>query len=174
MAHVRIHYRRPPDRETLYENELVHHDADVIVTVMRATRLSKPAVVGDEVILENGAPVIWFTFPGADYDIGRFHTCSGAFTGLYANILTPVEFVSPTEWRTTDLFLDIWIGRDGVARILDEDELAEAVALGWLDEGTAAATHATAQRLVRQHRDGTWPPRIVYDWPLERLTGMES
>ena len=173
MANVKIHYHRPPDRVTVYENELVHADDEVTVTVMRATRLSRPAMVDDKVILENGAPVVWFTFPGADHDIGRFHTTDGIFTGLYANILTPVEFISRTEWRTTDLFLDIWIGRDDLACILDEDELAEAERAGWVDEKTAAAARATALRLIAQHRAGTWPPRVVYDWPLERLTGMK-
>jgi predicted RNA-binding protein associated with RNAse of E/G family len=174
MALVKIHYCRPPARITVYENELLHADEDVTITVVRATQLEKPARVDGDVILENGSPVIWFTFPFADHDIGRFHTHDGAFTGLYANILTPVEFISPTEWRSTDLFLDVWIGNDGNARILDEDELDEALQLGWVDEQTADAARATARRLVQQHRDGTWPPPVVYDWPLERLRGMES
>ena len=174
MPTVKIHYRRPPDRVAIYENELVHASADVTVTVMRATRLEKPVAFGDQVILENGAPVIWFTFPQADHDIGRFHTRAGVFTGIYANILTPVEFVSPTEWRTTDLFLDIWIGGDGIARVLDDDELAQALAHGWIDAATAQSARASARRLVDEHRNGTWPPRIVYEWPLERLTGLNS
>lgn len=173
MASVKIHYLRPPDRLTVYENELVHVSAAVTVTVMRATRLAKPVTVADDVILENGAPAIWFTFPDADHDIGRFHTRDGTFTGIYANILTPVDFISPTEWRTTDLFLDVWIGRDGTARILDEAELLEAERAGWVDQATAAAARATAQRLVRQHHAGTWPPQVVYDWPLERLSGID-
>jgi predicted RNA-binding protein associated with RNAse of E/G family len=174
MATVKIHYRRPPDRVTVYENELVHTGDQVTVTIMRATPLQQPVAVDGHVILENGAPAIWFTFPHADHDIGRFHTRAGVFTGLYANILTPVEFMSPTEWRTTDLFLDIWIGADGAPRILDEDELQAAVRSGWVDAATAAAARATARRLVQEHQDGTWPPAVVYDWPLERLTGMES
>lgn len=172
MPHVKIHYRRPPDRLTVYENEVLHVADDVTVTMVRATRLDKPARVGGEIILENGSPVIWFTFPGADFDVGRFHDRDGAFTGIYSNIMTPVDFISPTEWSTTDLFLDIWIGRDGTAVILDEDELATAVQRGWIDEETAESARATAQRLVQEHRDGTWPPAVVYDWPLERLTGM--
>ncbi len=174
MPQVRIHYLRPPDRVTIYENELVHADDEVTVTIMRATRLARPVTVGNQVILEDGAPAVWFTFPDADHDIGRFHTTDGVFTGFYANILTPVEFISPTEWLTTDLFLDVWIGAPGVAQILDEDELADAVQKGWLDVPTAASARATAQRLVQQHRDGTWPPAVVYDWPLERISGMES
>ena len=174
MAHVKIHYQRPPGRVTVYENELVHTAPDVTITLMRATRLERPVLFDGDVILENGSPVVWFTFPDADHDIGRFHTRTGAFTGFYANILTPVEFISATEWRTTDLFLDLWIGSDGQVHILDEDELAEAARLGWIDAQTEAAARATAHRLVQRQREGTWPPPVVYDWPLERLTGLDT
>src|SRR5687767_13795876 len=110
MPAVKIHYHRPPDRTAVYENELVYSDDDVVVTIMRATPLPKPMIVNDCVVFEPNAPAVWFTFPGAHYDVGRFHTADSAFTGIYANILTPVEFISPTEWRTTDLFVDVWAG----------------------------------------------------------------
>lgn len=172
MPSVKIHYRRPPDRVTVYENELVHSDDSVTVTIMRATPLPRPLIVEGRTVLENGAPAVWFTFPGADYDVGRFHTTDHVFTGIYANVLTPVEFVSPTEWRTTDLFIDVWAGTDGRISVLDEDELAAALARGWVDATTAQAAHATATRLLQEHGQGTWPPPVVYDWPLERILGM--
>lgn len=175
MPLVKIHYRRPPDRVSIYENELVHADAAVTVTIMRATQLPRPIMVNGDVILEPGAPAIWFTFPRADHDIGRFHTRAGVFTGLYANILTPVEFLSDREWRTTDLFLDLWMGKDERhAQLLDADELADALKYGWIDAPTAASARATADRLMRDHARGTWPPAVVYDWPLERILEMES
>jgi predicted RNA-binding protein associated with RNAse of E/G family len=173
MARVKIHYRRPPDRITVYENELVFADAAVTVTMMRATQLARPMIVNERVVFENGAPAIWFTFPDADHDIGRFHTTAGVFTGIYANVLTPVEFVSPTEWRTTDLFLDVWADANGTAQVLDENELTDATARGWLDAETAARARATAGRIVRAYEDGTWPPPVVYDWPLERILEMK-
>lgn len=171
MARVKIHYRRPPDRVTIYENELVHSTADATITVMRSTQLTKPMVIDERVVFEDGAPAVWFTFPGADYDVGRFHTRDGTFTGFYANVLTPVEFVSATEWRTTDLFIDVWAGTDGKVHVLDEDELEDAALRGWIDAETSASARATAHRIVTQFNDGTWPPSIVYDWPLERITG---
>jgi uncharacterized protein len=173
MARVKIHYRRPPDRITIYENELIHADAGVTVTIMRSTPLTRPLVVNQRVVFEHGAPAVWFTFPDLDHDIGRFHTSAGVFTGIYANVLTPVEFVSPTEWRTTDLFLDVWADRDGTLTILDEDELSAATRQGWLDEATAAGARATGERIVNQYRDGTWPPPVVYDWTLERILEMK-
>jgi len=166
---VKIHYHRPPDRTTIFQNELVYANDDVVITIMRATPLPRPVVVNDKTVLEDGAPAVWFTFPLADYDIGRFHTRDGQFTGIYANILTPVKFVSSTEWETTDLFVDVWLDVDGSVQVLDEDELLEAVESGWVDVETAERARRTAQRLVIDHGNGTWPPQVVYDWPLERI-----
>lgn len=154
---IEIHYHRPPDRTTIYCNQLVHQDGDVIIT--RNT-------------LDDGSPAVWFTFPDADHDIARFHQADGGFKGIYANILTPVAFVSDVEWRTTDLFVDVWIDPNNRAMLLDEDELAEAMQRGWIDEQTGARALQAAHRLLRQHAEGTWPPRVVYDWPLERILEM--
>ncbi len=169
---VKIHYHRPPDRITIFENELVYANDDVVITVMRATPLPRPMVIDNKTVFEDGAPAIWFTFPDADYDVGRFHTREGMFTGIYANVLTPVKFISPTEWHTTDLFVDVWLDMDGGARILDEDELQEAVVRGWIDRATAEKAQSTAFKLVADHQSGTWPPPVVYDWPLERVRTM--
>jgi hypothetical protein len=110
----------------------MHRDAERIITFMPATPISRTIRVGAEVILEPGSPVIWFTYPGQMHDIGIFHDAAGAFTGYYANILTPVVFHTALEWETTDLFLDVWLGRSGRGQLLDEDELAAAVEKGWL------------------------------------------
>src|SRR5690606_7960062 len=112
-------------------------------------------------------PVVWFTFPDAWFDIGRFHRADGRFTGYYANILTPVA-ITPGRWETTDLFLDVWLGRDGRVAILDEPEFADAVTAGWIDEATAARARSMAGALARGARAGTWPPPVVDGWPLDR------
>ena len=166
---VKIHYLRLPDRTTIFENELIFSGKDVIVTVMRETPLPKPMIIKGKTVFEDGAPAVWFTFPDVAYDIGRFHTRAGEFTGIYANILTPVEFVSDTEWRTTDLFVDVWIGADGCVEVLDEDELEEAVNNGWINPEQADEALRTARDLVTRHRNGTWPPPVVYDWPIDQI-----
>jgi predicted RNA-binding protein associated with RNAse of E/G family len=174
MALVKIHYRRPPDRISVYDNELVYSSDEVIVTIMRSTPLPRPMIVNDRVVFESGAPAVWFTFPDADYDVGRFHTADGVFTGLYANVLTPVEIISPSEWRTTDLFIDVWADLDGSVHVLDEDELDDAAERGWIDSETTTSARATAYRIAQEFREGTWPPPVVYDWPLERITGNQT
>jgi predicted RNA-binding protein associated with RNAse of E/G family len=168
-AVARIQYHRPPSRTDLFEQRVVHRNAERIITFMAATPVSHPVLVGGEVILEPGSPVIWFTYPGRLHDVGIFHDAAGHFTGYYANILTPVVFHSTLEWETTDLFLDVWLDRKGQAHLLDEAELAAAVKNGWVGREVATTATAEAGRLLDAIAAGDFPPADVRDWSLERV-----
>lgn len=166
---VRIVYRRPPDREETFVQEVIQRGDDVTVTFLPRTPLSRPMLVDGVAVLEAGSPVVWFTFPDRYHDIGRFHTAEGVYTGLYANVLTPVRMDDAGGWVTTDLFLDIWLPPGGEPAVLDRDELAEAVAHAWIAPEEAARAEAEAARIVDAHRRGGWPPAVVHHWTLERV-----
>jgi predicted RNA-binding protein associated with RNAse of E/G family len=152
--------------------DLVLDAPDVKVSFHRSTPIQSPLVVDGRTILEPGSPVVWFTFPGRWHDIGRFHRVDGRFTGIYANVLTPPEMSDSVdgvvEWRTTDLFLDIWVGTDGEVRILDEDEWAAARDRNDLDPTVAARAMQEARVVFRDARKGQWPPPVVAEWTLDR------
>jgi len=164
---VDIHYLRPPDRETIFRQQVVHRDPEVVVTYLASADIGSPMRIGDRVVLEPGSPVVWFTYPDRWHDIGRFHTADGVFTGIYANVLTPVR-MSGSEWRTTDLCLDVWAGADGTVEVLDEDDLRLAERNGWIDAPTAARARHEAGRIADQARTGAWPPPHVHHWTLAR------
>jgi predicted RNA-binding protein associated with RNAse of E/G family len=164
---VEILYRRLPDREQRFRQRILADDGACVVTFLEAAELPKPVCAGERVILEPGAPVVWFTFRGLWHDIGRFHLRDGTFTGFYANVLTPVRMDTSGLWRTTDLCLDVWLDANGTVRILDEDELAEAERRGWTDAATAARARREAAELSRRARGGDWPPAPVHEWTLE-------
>jgi uncharacterized protein len=168
---VVIHYHRPPDRNDTYVQKLVYETPDVIITCLDHTPLSRTMRIDDDIIFENGAPAVWFTFPRLCHDIGRFHLADGTHTGIYANIIEPVEIVSRNEWRTTDLFLDVWVGRSGATRLLDEEELDDAEIAGWISERTAGAARDEAKRIISDAALGLWPPAVVREWTLERVRG---
>jgi predicted RNA-binding protein associated with RNAse of E/G family len=151
-----------------FEQRLVARDGHALVTLLERADLPRPSVVDGDVILEPGSPIVWFSFAGARHDIGRFHRADGTFTGLYANILTPVAGLDGAEWTTTDLFLDVWLPARGDARVLDVDELSDALARGWVDDLTGALARAEADRLLAGVANGTWPPPVVARWTLER------
>ena len=168
MTTVFINYLRPPDRLTVFQNVLVHRDAECVVTFTDDTALPAPLVVNDGVVLENGSPALWLTFPDMWYDVGLFHTRDGTFTGYYANVLTPVVFHSDVQWETTDLFLDVWVGADGAIELLDEAELEDALSRDWITAEVAQRARDEALRLLNAAQAGTWPPALVTGWTLER------
>jgi predicted RNA-binding protein associated with RNAse of E/G family len=155
----------------VFEQEVVADAGAYIVTFLAAAAIPKPVRVGEQIVLEPGSPVVWFTYPGRGYDVGRFHRADGTFTGAYANLLTPVRMQGDT-WHTTDLCLDVWAGADGSVQILDEDEFAEAVRQGWINTPTAEAARAQADALATEARRSTWPPQHIRDWTLERVLNL--
>lgn len=174
---VRIHYLRPPDRRTVYEQRLLHDDGRVKVTLARDLPFDPPLVVNGEVALERGSDAVWFTFPGAWHDIGRFYGADGRLTGIYANVITPCLFEAGHVWHTTDLFVDLWVParkgrpRPAEAALVDLDELAEAEARGDLSPDLARRARAEGARLLAAARDGRWPPPVVQAWTRERALG---
>ncbi len=165
---VDIHYLRPPDREQIFTQHLIWDEPDVKITLSTDLTFDPPLRIDDEVVLETGSQVIWFTFPGAWHDVGLFHRANGAFSGTYANILTPCVFEAGGIWRTTDLFLDVWTDPAGRVQVLDEDELAEAEERGWVTGETAGRAREEAQTLKQQAEAGSWPPPVVGEWSLSR------
>lgn len=164
---VSIHYRRLPDGLRIYDQRIVVAREDVVVTLSEPMEMPSPMIADGEVMLESGSLAVWFTFPGAWHDIGRFHRADGSFSGLYANILTPPVMDGPV-WHTTDLCLDVWWPKGGEVALLDEDEFEHAVEQRHLDAETAERARAEADRLMALAADGAWPPPVVAEWTLRR------
>ncbi len=165
---IDIHYLRPPDQEQIFTQHLIWEDAEVKITFSTDLSFEPPIRIDGDVVLETGSEVVWFTFPGAWHDVGLFHRADGTFTGTYANILTPCAFEEGGTWRTTDLFLDVWRDPTGRVQILDEEELEEAEARGWVTEEVARRARAEALALKQQAEAGLWPPPVVREWTLAR------
>lgn len=165
---VNIRYRRIGAPLAVYRLLVLESRPDSVVTFQPRTPIAKPLVADGMTILEPGSPVIWFTFPGKWHDIGLFHRTNGALTGLYANILTPVEFVDERSWTTTDLCLDVWVPRWGSVQLMDEDELGAAQDRDWIEKGLADRARAEARTLMHAHAAGEWPPPETGQWSLAR------
>lgn len=170
---ARIHYKRLPDDEQLFDQLVVLEREDVIVTLTDPIAMGAPMLVGGSPILEPGSRVVWFTFPGRWHDVGRFHRADGNFTGYYTNILTPPE-IDGDVWHTTDLFLDLWLPAEGGVVLLDEDELADALGQGHLDAKLARRAEQEAEQVLAMVASGGWPPPVVREWTLERSLSAEA
>lgn len=172
LPRVTIHYLRPPDHLEVFRQPIVHRSRDTIVTFSRGIQVTSPMELGGKVLLEAGSDIVWFTFPRQWHDIGRFHTADGAFTGFYANVLTPVEILPDDFWRTTDLFLDVWMEPGKAPVLLDEDELNAALEAGALDAETGRRARDEAEKILERARAGAWPPPAVREWTRERALAV--
>jgi hypothetical protein len=96
-----------------------------------------------------GTNALRLTRPGAAHSI--LHFFGDEFKGWYVNLERPLER-SPVGFDLADLFLDVFVERDGGHRWLDEDELEEAIAAGVIGEEDAAAARAEGERVLAE-----WP-----------------
>jgi len=166
-----IHYRRLPTDEQTYRQPIVHESDDVIVSLTDPLVIEHRPPADTGPMLETGSRVLWFTFAGRWHDVGRFHAADGTFRGFYTNVLTPPRIARSrdvTTWTTTDLFVDVWCPVSGGVMLLDEDELADALAREHIDVELARRARGEADWLAGLADSGEWPPRIAREWTLER------
>lgn len=162
---IRYHYNRPGRSITVYDEWLLIDRPDAKVLLLEAHQ-GKPFVVDGRTVLERGAPILWFVFPGSWYDVGRFHLGDGTFTGWYTNITTPPDVTAPADWSCTDLFLDLWTPPNGPSVWLDEAELSDAVASGVLDAARARNVDEARGAIERANQTTRWPPAIAREVDL--------
>jgi predicted RNA-binding protein associated with RNAse of E/G family len=173
MPKVEISYRRPPDRLDVFVQDLIVEEPEYRVTLHDPSTLATPLSVGDKLIYEPGAPIIWFVFPSAWFDVGRFHLRDGTLTGYYVNFIAPPDLAGRT-WNMYDLCLDLWIEPNGDFQILDQDEFDEAVDRHWIDPPTAQQVRLELNRLIGELKAGRWPLAPVRDYDLERVRSLRG
>ena len=88
----------------------------------------------------------------------------------YLNLQAPV-CETPLGFDTTDWALDVVVDPNGTPRWKDEDDFAEAIALGVFDEAGAAEVRAEGERAIAAHE---WPTgwedwRPPADWTPAEL-----
>jgi predicted RNA-binding protein associated with RNAse of E/G family len=173
MPRVEIHYRRPPDRLDIFVQDLVVDRPDCKVTLHDPSTLEATLRVGEDVIYEPGAAIVWFVFPDAWHDLGRFHLEDGTFTGYYVNLITPVQ-LHGRIWEMYDLCLDLWVDPDGGCQVLDRDEFDEAVDRLWIDAVTAERARSELAKVIARVRGRDWPPDIVREYDLARVRRLRA
>jgi predicted RNA-binding protein associated with RNAse of E/G family len=165
VKRIAYHYHRPGKGTTIFEERLLVDRDDLKITLLERYD-GRRVLAGDTVILEPGAPIVWFVFPGAWHDVGRFHLADGTFTGWYTNLCTPVV-LDGARWSCDDLFLDLWTPAAGGPSVwLDEDEFATALATGALDSARGQRVREEQEWLKRQVAVGAWPPPATREFAL--------
>ena len=159
MSFISLEYLRPGKGTVTYRERLIIDRAEVKV-LLTDPDVSRDIHVDGSLILQAGAPMLWYVFPGAWHDIGRFHLADGTFTGWYTNLCTPI-LMKGSRWSTTDLFLDHWLPSGGAGKWVDEDEFTSAASSGVLTDELATAARAEHRRIDSLVQSGAWPPDSV-------------
>lgn len=122
IEEIKRHKNKPEQR---YLCDLLLRDQDHIVLAYHASTAGRIADIdiapGSTTIAHywhSGGYVLWRMFAADLTLVGTlFHICKNTAIGEHS-----VSY--------DDLILDIWITPDGIARVLDEDELADAIKAG--------------------------------------------
>ena len=161
---MEIVYRRPPSDVARYYQELLLDDERYKITLaFRADPGPEPAA---------GAALLWFTFPHRAHEVAAVYETDGRLRGYYTNIITPPEFISSAVWHIDDRCLDIWQPVGGPVELLDEEDLEEAEAAGWIDPAAASDARREARWVLTQVEARRWPPRVVRRWPLDAVPSL--
>jgi len=127
-------------------------------------RVRNPRREFGRVIVANGYLAVWFIFRGKWYDVGKFYDRKGKPTGYYCDIIRPVARLLSATSKTsivTDLFLDLWISREGRCVVLDGDEFDSALAKHTISQTLASKAQLELRALIRSARAGSFPPKSI-------------
>ncbi len=169
---IHLHYDRPGKTVTTFDEWLVLDRGDTKVLLLERFE-GADVIVGGDVILARGAPVVWYVFPETWHDVGRFHDADCNHTGWYTNLCTPIE-IDGDDWRTRDLFLDLWQPVEGTPIWLDEDELADAAKKNIIDTYTLKRIENERALIDMQVKMGQWPPPITRDIDLAGALSLKE
>jgi uncharacterized protein len=96
------------------------------------------------------------------FSIFLFTNHDASFRGWYVNLERPQQRTE-SSFDYEDELLDVWVALGHEPELLDEDELEEAVGLGFVSAEHAAAIRATAERVLAEP---PWPTGWE-DWQPE-------
>lgn len=101
---------------------------------------------------------ISFTFLDRGYKLGRFYDQNGRFLYWYCDIVEVRYNQASDTYTLNDLLVDIKILPDGEVRLLDADELAQAMEEGLISSGQACTALKTMDGLLKLIYAGSFPP----------------
>ena len=108
-------------------------DIDCFVVVKKIKKANYPFKVSNETLVDDGYMLIEITPKNSNFNVRVFFDEERNILQRYIDISKSTGFDSNENSPFyDDLFLDIIIGKTGETRVLDEDELEEALADGFI------------------------------------------
>lgn len=161
----KIHLRhiRLPNQVMDVHKTLVYKSKKVVVFKSRITS-THSVEFDDEVVLARGFQIVCFELMGKWFTVGKIRNFQGRHTGYYCDIVTPPRLIEDGGVELADLFLDLWVSPDLRYKVLDEEELKNALGKGWITKQLYEKAKKELKKLVNIVRQGEFPPH-----PVKRL-----
>ena len=116
---------------------------------------SANSVVFDgKVVLANGFQIFYFDLFGKWFTVGKIRDLQGMHTGYYCDIVMPPRLLNDGGVEVTDLFLDLWISPDLGFKVLDEEELENAVHKSWITKQLYGKAEKELKKLINVVKQG--------------------
>jgi GrpB-like predicted nucleotidyltransferase (UPF0157 family)/protein associated with RNAse G/E len=155
-----LRYVRLPAQVLEIYDDLAYESKKVIVGRSRITSIHS-IVFDGKTVLHAGFPITFFEFPGKWFSIAKVRNLHGKHTGYYCDITTPPKRLEDGSIEVTDLFLDLWVSPDLKYKVLDQDELEEAMEKGWISRRLYERAGKELKKLVASVERKDFPPPIV-------------
>jgi len=166
-----VTFRPAVPREISVIYRRLPHDIRTFPGVLRGAAASKlviespiltdhPISVSGRTIADTGYLAIWFVYRDKWYDVGKFYDRARRWIGYYCDIVKPVKKLLTEPSRTvtlTDLFLDLWIDREGRDFVLDEQELDKALEKRQISSSLAREARRQVRLLAHRTETGRFP-----------------
>jgi predicted RNA-binding protein associated with RNAse of E/G family len=118
-------------------------------------------VFDGKTVLASGYQIVYFEMMRKWFSVGKIRDLDGKHTGYYCDIITPPRLLIDGVVEITDLFLDLWVSPDLRYKVLDEEELEDALEKGWIARQLYERSRIELEKLVTSVKRGDFPPPLV-------------
>jgi len=157
---LHLRYIRLPAQVLEMYDDLVFQSKKVIVGRSQITSTHSIEFDG-KMVLQAGFPITYFELVGKWFNVVKVRDLRGEHTGYYCDITAPPKLLEDGSIEITDLFLDLWVSPDLRYRVLDQDELEEALKKRWISKQLCARAKRELKKLVALVEMKDFPPRRV-------------
>ena len=154
MIKPTIHRKRyiPYEVIDISSDELLKRDEDIIITRWNPIKPRKDIKKG-----------VSYTFLKEGYKISRFYDTNGDFSYWYCDIIDIKYNQDSDTYELVDLLLDVRINKDWSLRVLDANELAEALENKIISIDEVCKALKTLDKILTMVYEENFPPIVCRD-----------
>jgi predicted RNA-binding protein associated with RNAse of E/G family len=149
-----------PDNVLDLDDDLVYRSKGIIVGKSQI-RSANSVVFDGKTVMASGYLIAYFEMMRKWFSVGKIRDPSGKHTGYYCDIISPPRLLEDGGIEITDLFLDLWVAPDLRYKVLDEEELENALEKRWITKPLYEKARIELEKLITSVRQGNFPPPLV-------------